>query len=259
MSNQSFSSALRAELDAVVSRYEALVCAHNETLSALREQKNADLQKELHALAADHQKFKARVAELEEEKAELVLRVSELVESLEHLEKELQAAREQAELSKEKARAADLAAMALQSTFSGEIKFIEACKGLSDTLLLEALQSVLGDSFAFSAEPQSYGVLKQKGLDHVLSLAFRERGRKAASAPLLSREQAAISALADAAGCELVLPKMGERFSPSSMEKVKTVSEPSEEGNVVDCAMPGLRLAGSEGALVLPKVVVAIA
>lgn len=257
MAKENFSSAMRAELDAVVARYEALVCAHLETLSALRQEADSELRHKLSALSAENEHYKAQVASLEAEKAELALRVAELVESAERLEQELQAERDRAAQLDEEVKAAGEQAKALQSTFAAEIRFIEACKGLEGTLLLEALAGALEGKAELLAKPETYGVLKQKGLDSLLSMAFRERGRKAASAPLLAREQAALPALSGAADCELLIPKTGERFSPASMEKIKTVSEPSEEGNVLDCAMPGLRLVGGEGSLVLPKVVVA--
>jgi hypothetical protein len=77
------------------------------------------------------------------------------------------------------------------------------------------------------------------------------------SAPLLERERTALTALATIAGCEEIDPPVGTRFSATSMEKSGTLSDPAEEGNVLSCALPGLRRAGTEGALVFPRVVVA--
>ena len=94
---------------------------------------------------------------------------------------------------------------------------------------------------------------------HAEQLSWREQSYASspAQAPLLEREKSALPGMAAAAGCELIAPATGTKFSPQSMEKASTVSEPAEEGNVVECAMPGLRRSGTEGALVFPRVVVA--
>jgi hypothetical protein len=41
------------------------------------------------------------------------------------------------------------------------------------------------------------------------------------------------------------------------MDKAMVQADPAEEGNVLECLMPGLRLAGTDGALVFPRVLVA--
>ncbi|MCU0686313.1 MAG: hypothetical protein MUF34_29385, partial [Polyangiaceae bacterium] len=56
---------------------------------------------------------------------------------------------------------------------------------------------------------------------------------------------------------ELIDPAPGTRFSTQTMEKAGTLADPAEEGNVTRCALPGLRLRGTDGALVFPRVVVA--
>lgn len=245
---ESFSAALRAELDAVVARYEALVRAHAEVLSSLRDRDTDALRAERDALAAENEELRAKLSASSDERGHLSRRIAEL-------EEELQSAREQAAL--EQAKAEQKAALA--GLYGAEMRFIEAAlaKDLEGTLLLEALQYGLGGALASPPSPAGYGELKQRGLENVLAMVFRERGRKTASAPLLTRERSALVPLAEAVGCELLIPKAGERFSAASMEKVKTVSEPSEEGNVLECAMPGIKIAGNEAALVLPKVVVA--
>jgi hypothetical protein len=76
--------------------------------------------------------------------------------------------------------------------------------------------------------------------------------------PLSALERLALEHLAEAAACELIVPKLGARFSSTEMDQLDTRPDPAEEGNVLECMMPGLRLAGSDGALVFPKVRVAV-
>ena len=99
--------------------------------------------------------------------------------------------------------------------------------------------------------------MKGRGLEIILTSTFKERGRSIVQAPLLERERAALPGIAAAAGCELVVPAPGTRFAATAMDKASSVSQPAEEGNVVECLMPGARRSGTEGALVLPRVVVA--
>ena len=69
----------------------------------------------------------------------------------------------------------------------------------------------------------------------------------------------AVCVPAAAAGCELVEAALGQRYSAASMDKAGERAEPAEEGLVVACVMPGLRLAGSAGSLVHPRVIVGTA
>jgi hypothetical protein len=41
------------------------------------------------------------------------------------------------------------------------------------------------------------------------------------------------------------------------MDKAATASDPAEEGNVLECLLPGLRRVGTDGSLVFPRVRVA--
>ncbi len=117
------------------------------------------------------------------------------------------------------------------------------------------MKSTLGRDL--TPTPATYAALKGRGLEVVLTQAFKERGRSIVQAPLLERERAALPGIAAAAGCELLIPSPGTRFAASAMDRASSVSEPAEEGNVVECLMPGGRRIGTEGALVLPRVVVA--
>jgi hypothetical protein len=52
---------------------------------------------------------------------------------------------------------------------------------------------------------------------------------------------------------------VGQRYSAATMDKAGERAEPADEGLVVACVMPGLRLAGSAGSLVHPRVIVGTA
>lgn len=227
MSRETFAAAMRAELDAVVARYEALVRAHAEALAAARE---AERERSAEPLKAEIKALGEQIAALKAENAAL--------------KADLERLRETAEATK-----------ALEETFAAERKFVEACSDLAGSLLMESLKGALGRDLGLSAS--TLAALKGRGLDGVLTQAIKDRGRSAAQAHLLAREKAALSALASAAGCELITPAAGTKFAATSMDKASTISEPAEEGNVVECLIPGLRLTGTEGALVFPRVVVA--
>ena len=273
MSGETFVTALRAEFEAVVARYEALTRAHEQTLSAVREREADGLRGEIAALRAEGERARAREADLGSEVLALRGKVSALerdlaaarAEALREREAASAAVAKAAEAVEEErkrasaleveARAAAEAAEELQGTFASERRFVEACRGLEGSMLMTALEGALGRALDRTAAASA--ALKARGLDNVLGQAVRERGRQAAQAPLLERERAAIGALAAAAGCSLIIPDAGVRFSPASMDKAASVSDPAEEGNVVECLVPGLRLSGTDGSLVLPRVVVA--
>jgi hypothetical protein len=244
MSDESFAAALRAELDAVVARYEALVRA----LASLGGRETDALRAEAARLASENQRLTAAEADRKAEVAALTARVA-------GLSRDLDEARARADRLEIEARAALDATMSYEEQFAGERRFVEAGRDLGGSLLGEALAAAVGRAL----EPGSatFAVLKARGLETALVAAVRDRGRSAVSAPLLDRERTALAALAAAAGAELLAPPPGTRFSAASMEKASAVSEPAEEGNVVACAMPGLRRAGTDGALVFPRVVVA--
>lgn len=277
MSRETFAAAMRAELDAVVARYEALVRAHEETLARVREGARDG---EVAALKADLAQARAEAARLREGEAAAKAEAAALRARVDDLSREAARAREEADRERRaaaeaaskaeaavadaKKRAGELEAevraaaemtQALESTFAAERRFVEACAGLEGSLLIESIRGAFGADLGASASV--YAALKGRGLDALLTQAIKERGRSAVQAPLLSRERTALSGLAAAAGCELITPSAGTRFSASSMDKASSISEPAEEGNVVECLVPGLRLTGTDGALVFPRVVVA--
>jgi hypothetical protein len=243
-----FASALRAEIDAVVARYEALARAHEETLSAVRARETDALGKELGEARFERERLRA---EANEQRAE----IATLRAETQALARDLAEARARASALEGEARSAGEAARALSEQFAAEDRFVRACAGLEGSLLGEALKSALGRDLTDS--PATYAALKGRGLEVLLTLTFKERGRSVVQAPLLERERAALPGIAAAAGCELVSPAPGTRFAAGSMDKASSVSQPAEEGNVVECLMPGGRRRGTEGALVLPRVVVA--
>ena len=243
-SEETFSAALRAEIDAIVARYEALVRA----LASARGRETDALRAEAARLAGENQRLSAAATDHRAAVATLEARVGLLERSLEE-------ARARAQQLEGEAHAALEATLSYEEQFTGERRFVEACKDLAGTLLGEALAAAVGRPL----EPGSatYAALKARGLEAALVAAFKDRGRSAASAPLLERERNALAPLATTASCDLLVPTAGTRFSAASMEKASLVSAPAEEGNVIDCTMPGLRRAGTDGALVFPKVVVA--
>ena len=313
MSQENFSVALRAELDAVVARYEALVRAHQEALSAPREAETLKLRGDLTSLLADRERVRKSESDLRDQ-----LRAS--AERIERLERELGTSRHQlevqrreaeearqkaekqlevmqAETAKQRAQAqadaearlqqhrrevgeltsrlaraeadartrieqltaertrAEQRADSLDSTFSAERAFVAACAPLAGTAMHEALRSALGSEL--NDAPATYAAIKARRPDAVLTSAFKERGRTIVTAPLTSRERDALPGLAGAAGCELIVPERGARFAGAAMEKASTQVDPAEEGNVLDCLLPGLRLSGTDGTMVAPRVVVA--
>lgn len=255
MSRESFADALRIELAAVVTRYEALVKAHAEALSLERDRKEEELRGEIAALKAEVERLRAGESEGQGVTAKLRAQVDELTAELGRAREEAAQERKKAAEAAARAETATEAAQALEGTFVAEKRFAEACRGLEGSLLMEAIRGALGRDI--DATPATLAALKARGLELLLTQSVKERGRSAPAAPLLERERAALPGLAASAGCELFTPQAGTRFSAASMDKASTVSDPAEEGNVVECLVPGIRLAGTEGALVFPRVVVA--
>ena len=247
-SHLTFAAALRAEIEAVVARYEALARAHEETLSAVRAREEDELDKELAVAVVERDRLRVEAGE---QRAE----IATLRAEIQAISRDLEAARDRASSLEGAAREAGETARALSEQFAAEDRFVTACAGLEGSLLGEALKSSLGREIA--ANPATYAALKGRGLEILLSLTFKERGRSVVQAPLLERERIALPGLAAAAGCELLTPTPGTRFTATAMDKASSVSQPAEEGNVVECLIPGARRSGTEGALVLPRVVVA--
>ena len=243
-----FAAALRAEIEAIVARYEALSRAHEEALSVLRARESDALGKELALAQVERERLRV---ESSEQSAE----IATLRAEVQALSRDLESTRARAATLEGAAREAGETARALTEQFAAEDRFVTACAGLEGSLLGEALKSAVGREIA--ANPVTYAALKGRGLEIILTSTFKERGRSIVQAPLLEGERAALPGIAAAAGCELVIPAPGTRFAATAMDKASSVSQPAEEGNVVECLMPGARRSGTDGALVLPRVVVA--
>lgn len=249
--SESFAGALRAELDAVVGRYEALVRA----LAELGGREAESLRAEIARLSSENERLRGELAEARAEGERRAAESTDRARQVEELRRELAEAQEKAGELGRAAAAAQAATMAYEEQFAAERRFVEASRDLGGSLLGEALSTVVGRPI--EGNSGTFAALKARGLEATLAAAFKERGRSAGQAPLLERERVALPLLAAAAGCELVAPPDGTRFTAASMERAGTVSDPAEEGNVVSTAMPGLRRAGTEGALVFPRVIVA--
>ena len=297
MSN-TFAAAMKAEVEAVVARYEALARAHQEALAAARDQETARLKGEISLLLSDRERSKTQDTELRAQLKQSAARVELLERDLaaaRDLAQRAEAARAEAQkkidtvsaegqrkladaAAKQEAlrveaeariaearRKAELAERELDSTrhvadslneaFAVERALVDAAQGLDGTLLHEALRGALGAEW--SPSPAVYAQIKARRPDALLSLAIKDRGRQVLTTALSEREKIALRALATAAGCELIAPEHGARFSVTAMDKASTEQDPAEEGNVLECLIPGLRLAGTEGAMVFPRVVVA--
>lgn len=236
-----FSVALRAEIEALVTRYEALVASRLEIAEAMGARQDEAARAELSAVSGERDALSREVATLRAERDAAKEKLEEAERRIASLEAEL--------------RAGAAAASAFEEQFAQEKRFVEAAAQASGTMLEGALELASGRKLEPGASV--YAALKAKGLEAVLLSALKERGRAVAQAPLLEREKSSLPQLASIAGCELVAPAHGTRFSSSAMEKVATASDPAEEGNVVECLLPGLRRAGTEGSLVFPRVRVA--
>lgn len=274
MSTERFTTALRAEIEALVGRYEAMVTLREESVlasmqahaSALGEQLRSVQQQLEQATQREHdahQQLQAAQSELASSRA----RCEQLHQALESertrlAQQSLQAGEELAavqqrvrQLEAELERVADLARV-LDEVFAGEQAFVRASQELGNSPLLAALEQALGAPI--TPTPDTYGKLKGARLDVVLTRAFKDRAHSLLDSPLTADERRALGPLAAAAGCELIEVPEGQRFGASSMDRIATSPDPAEEGNVLQCLMPGLRLCGSDGALVFPKVRVAV-
>ncbi|MEZ4393018.1 MAG: hypothetical protein R3A48_18175 [Polyangiales bacterium] len=256
--------ALRAGIDAVVLQFEAQVRALHAQHQALAAQREQAARAEIDALregvkalraelAARDESVRTLDAALQREAAECARLREALRRSEGDAARAAQALAEQSRALAEKSQELDV----LGEQFAAEAGFVEGARGAAGTILGDALEQSLGAPF--EATPACYGALKSKRLEMVLGGAMRERGRTVARAPLTDAELTALAAMASAAGCELVRVEAGARYAASSMEKVGTRAEPAEEDLVLECAMPGLRVAGTQGLAVQPRVIVGAA
>jgi hypothetical protein len=256
--------AMRAELDAVVTRFEAQLKQHVAHTAGARRGELDALEEQVSALAARVQQGdaerRALQSELERARAESAERAAAheaLVATHERVSADL--ARAEAEVARLTASLRDVGARArsLDEQFVAERAYVEALTRAGGTLLFDVAQLTLGQSL--ESTPACFGALKARKLDVALAAVVRERGRTVTRHPLTAVEQECLGAAAAAAGCELITVPAGQRFTSATMEKAGTRPEPAEEDHVLECVMPGVRLAGGQGAAVHPRVLVATA
>lgn len=261
---KAWTAALRAQLDAVVAQFEAQLRQHVAYTSAQSARDLAgydaritELEQSLAASRAVQSQQATELSRLLGERERWTLEARQLQESVRARTEELAAARRELEAREDEARALAAQVETLGAQFAAERDFVAALLGAAGTGLAEAAQGALGA--ALEATPGCYGLVKTRRMDAVLTAAVRERGRTAAKAELTAEERAALAKAAQAAGCELVEPPVGQRFHAAAMDKAGERAEPADEGLVVACVMPGLRLAGTAGAVVHPRVIVGTA
>ena len=256
--------ALRAQLDAVVAQFEAQLrqhvaygnAQHARDLAALQA-RVTELEQTLVAARAVQSQQAAELARLLGERERWTLEARQLQDALRAQAAEAEALREALGDRDDEARALSAQVQSLGAQFAAERAFVAALAGVAGSQLFDGAQATLGA--ALEATPACYGALKAKRMDAVLAGAMRERGRGAVRAALTDDERRALAAAAAAAGCELVDAAVGQRFSAAAMDKAGERAEPADEGLVVAGVMPGLRLAGSAGSLVHPRVIVGTA
>lgn len=256
--------AMRAELDALVTRVQAQVEGHVAATAGARRGELDALEQQVTAFAARLQRSEAATAALQSEldraRAEAAERAAaheRLAAAHERAAADL--ARAEAEVARLNAALRDVGARArsLDEQFVAERSYVEALTRAGGTLLFDVAQLTLGQSL--EPTPACFGALKARKLDAALAAVVRERGRTVTRHPVTAAEREALGAAALAAGCELIDVPAGARFSSATMEKAGTRPEPAEEDHVLECVMPGLRLAGAAGAAVHPRVLVATA
>ncbi|MBK8694572.1 MAG: hypothetical protein IPN17_20400 [Deltaproteobacteria bacterium] len=256
--------ALRSQLDAVVAQFEAQLrqhvaysnASHGRELAGLNA-RITELDQSLVASRAVQSQQAAELARLLGERERWTLEARQLQDALRAQTAELTRLRDELAERDDEARTLAMQVQSLDAQFASERDFVAALLGVSGSQLFDAAQATLGA--ALDATPGCYGALKAKRMDVVLAGAMRERGRSAVRSTLGDDERRALSRAAAAAGCELVEAALGQRYSAASMDKAGERAEPAEEGLVVACVMPGLRLAGSAGSLVHPRVIVGTA
>lgn len=256
--------ALRAQLDAVVAQFEAQLrqhvahsnARHASDLSGLNA-RIAELEQSLVASRAVQSQQAAELARLLGERERWTLEARQLQDALRAQTAELDRLRDELSDRDDEARALAAQVQSLDAQFAAERDFVAALSGVAGSQLFDAAQVTLGA--ALEPTPGCYGALKAKRMDAVLAGAMRERGRGSVRSALTDDERRALAAGAAAAGCELVEAPVGQRYSAATMDKAGERAEPADEGLVVACAMPGLRLSGSAGSLVHPRVIVGTA
>ncbi len=248
-------AALRAQIDAVVLQFEAQLKAHVAATTAAERRERGELEAQRDALATRLSAVTASLRGTEAERDALRSANATLYEERDTLRTSLDY--EKAERLRLDARLAVVGAeyQRLDEQFAAERSFVDAANEAAGSSLVAAIGDALGT--AVEASPECFAALKAKRPDAVLAQGLRDRGRSVLRDPITAMELHALGAMSLAAGCTLVEVSVGQRYSAATMEKVSTRSEPADEGLVLECSAPGLRLAGSAGALVFPKVVVA--
>lgn len=256
--------ALRAQLDAVVAQFEAQLRQHVAYSNAQHARdvgglnaRITELEQSLVASRAVQSQQGAELARLLGERERWTLEARQLQDALRAQTAELNRLRDALSERDDEARALAEQVQSLDAQFAAEREFVQALLAVPGSQLFDAAQVALGA--ALDATPACYGALKARRMDAVLAAAMRERGRSAVRGALSDDERRCLARAAAAAGCELIEPATGARYSAATMEKAAERAEPAEEGLVVACAMPGLRLAGSAGSVVHPRVIVGTA
>ncbi len=263
--------AMRVELDAVVTRFEAQLKQHVSVTSGAHRDEIASLDAKLAVSASRAAELEARAAELSKRLAERDAEIAKMRALHDEAAAEIAALHEEVDEAKASLAARDAALATLQSTlgelgakvesldaqFTAERAFVTALTASAGTLLFDVAQLALGQSL--EATPACFGAIKARKADALLAAVVRERGRTVTRHALTAVEREALTRAAEAAGCALIEVAAGTRFASASMEKVAARSEPADEDHVLECLMPGVRLAESTGAAVHPKVVVATA
>lgn len=261
---QAWTVALRAQLDAVVAQFEAQLrqhvaysnAQHSRDLAGLQA-RITELEQTLVASRAVQSQQAAELARLLGERERWTLEARQLQEALRAQAAEAETLREALSARDDEARDLAVQVQSLGAQFTAEREFVAALTAVPSSALVDGAQVALGATL--EATPGCYGALKAKRMDAVLAGAMRERGRGAVRAALTDDERRALARAAAAAGCELVEAPVGQRYSPTTMDKAGERAEPADEGLVVACAMPGLRLTGSAGSLVHARVIVGTA
>jgi hypothetical protein len=247
--------AMRAEIDALVLRFEAQLKQHIANSNAVRAQDHATLQAAVTSAQnalKDHQRtadsLAMRLAERDQE-------IATLRSSVDTLRRERDEAVTAVTTLRADVTSLGARVQSLDEQFVHEKSFVAAVLSATNTGIFEATQTSAG--VAIEHSPQCYGAIKARKAEAILALAMRERGRTVARIHLTQDERIALGAMADAAGCQLIDVQIGQRFSSTTMEKAATRVEPADEDHVLECLMPGLRMAETTGAVVHPRVVVA--
>ena len=261
---KAWSVALRAQLDAVVAQFEAQLRQHVAYTAAQSardlagyEGRIIELEQTLAASRAVQSQQAAELARLLGERERYTLEARQLQDAMRTQAAELARVRSELAEREEEARALAAQVQSLDAQFTAERVFVTALLGADGSALFDAAQVALGAEL--EATPGCYGQVKTKRMDAVLTGAVRERGRSAVKSALSADEGMALAKAAVAAGCELLEPAVGQRFNAATMDKAGERAEPADEGLVVACVMPGVRLVGTAGAVVHPRVIVGTA